>query len=60
MTEATVSKSQQEQTVHLPKDVAFPENVKKVQVIVLGKARLLTPDIWEDWFAQLPLADFPR
>lgn len=61
MTQATIFKSNQTQALRLPKAVAFPDNVKKVEVVVLGKTRLLTPaeNLWDDWFAQLPQVDFP-
>ena len=61
MTQATIFKSNQTQAVRLPKAVAFPEDVKKVSVVVMGKSRLLTPseNLWDNWFDQLPQADFP-
>ena len=61
MTQATLFKSNQTQAVRLPKAVAFPEDVKKVSVVVIGKSRLLTPseNLWDSWFDQLPQADFP-
>ena len=61
MTQATIFKSNQTQAVRLPKAVAFPEDVKKVSVVVIGKSRLLTPseNLWDDWFDQLPHANFP-
>ena len=39
--------------MRLPKAVAFPENVKKVDIIALGKTRLVVPagQAWESWFA---------
>ena len=60
MTQATLFKSNQTQAVRLPKAVAFPDDVKKVEVVVLGKSRLLTPseNLWDEWFAQLPQTDF--
>ena len=38
--------------VRLPKSVAFPDDVRKVDVIVLGNARLLAPagEAWATWF----------
>ena len=61
MTQATIFKSNQTQAVRLPKAVAFPEDVKKVSVVVIGKSSLLTPseNLWDDWFDQLPQANFP-
>ncbi|MDK4682484.1 hypothetical protein QDY71_04110 [Kingella negevensis] len=36
--------------------------MQKVNVVVLGKSRLLTPaeNLWDDWFDQTPLSDFPE
>ena len=52
MDQGSVFKSNRSQAVRLPKRVAFPENVKKVDVIVLGNARLLAPsgEAWVTWF----------
>ena len=52
MTSTTVFKSNQSQAVRLPKDVAFPESVKRVEIVKLGNARLVTPaeHLWDDWF----------
>ncbi|MDK4688832.1 type II toxin-antitoxin system VapB family antitoxin [Kingella negevensis] len=62
MTQAAVFKNNQSQAVRLPKAVAFPDDVQKVNVVVLGKSRLLTPaeNLWDDWFDQTPLSDFPE
>lgn len=62
MPQATLFKNNRSQAVRLPKAAAFPEGVEKVEVLVLGKARLLTPvaHVWDDWFAQPPAADFPE
>ncbi|UOP05583.1 type II toxin-antitoxin system VapB family antitoxin [Conchiformibius kuhniae] len=62
MPQATLFKNNRSQAVRLPKAVAFPEHVEKVEVLVLGNARLLTPvaHVWDDWFAQLPATDFPE
>ena len=52
MDQGSVFKSDRSQAVRLPKSVAFPENVKKVDVVVLGNARLLAPagEAWVTWF----------
>lgn len=52
MVEGSVFKSNRSQAVRLPKSVAFPDDVKKVDVIVLGNARLLAPagEAWATWF----------
>ena len=52
MDQGSVFKSNRSQAVRLPKSVAFPESVKKVDVVVLGNARLLAPagEAWVTWF----------
>ncbi len=52
MDQGRVFKSNRSQAVRLPKSVAFPDNVQKVDVIVLGNARLLAPagEAWTTWF----------
>ena len=52
MVEGSVFKSNRSQAVRLPKSVAFPDNVRKVDVIVLGNARRLAPagEAWTTWF----------
>ena len=49
---ASVFKSNRSQAVRLPKRVAFPDGVEKVDVMVLGNARLLAPagETWATWF----------
>lgn len=53
MEQASVFKSNRSQAVRLPKPVALPEGVKKVDVIALGQARLIVPagQAWDSWFA---------
>ena len=43
MTQSTVFKSNKSQAVRLPKAVALPEHVKKVDIITQGNARLIVP-----------------
>jgi len=52
MDQGRVLRSRQSQVVRLPKSVAFPDHVEKVQVIVVGNARLLKPvgEAWSTWF----------
>lgn len=40
------------QLIHLPKSVAFPDSVKQLNIIPLGRARLLVPEgeDWDSWF----------
>lgn len=52
MEQSTVFKSNKSQAVRLPKPVALPESVKKVDIVKLGNARLITPagEGWDSWF----------
>ncbi|EPU4252618.1 toxin-antitoxin system antitoxin VapB [Escherichia coli] len=50
--ETTVFLSNRSQAVRLPKAVALPEDVKKVNVIAVGRTRIITPagESWDSWF----------
>lgn len=45
-------RSNRSQAVRLPKAVAFPESVSKVDIVALGRSRLIMPadDSWDVWF----------
>lgn len=47
------------QAVRLPKDVAFPDSVDEIEILVVGQARLLVPkgQRWASYFADGPFAD---
>lgn len=50
--ETTVFLCNRSQAVRLPKAVALPEDVKKVDVIAVGRTRIITPagESWDSWF----------
>lgn len=52
MDQGAIFQSNRSQAIRLPKAVAFPDNVKRVDVVVLGKTRIITPAgaSWESWF----------
>ncbi len=56
---STVFTHKKTQAVWLPKSVAFPKNVKKVEVICLGAARLITPAgaAWDSFFDGEPASE---
>ena len=58
MPRSTVFKSNRTQAVRLPKAVAFPEDVRQVEIIKIGPARLITPvgRRWDDFFLNGPHA----
>lgn len=40
------------QAVMLPKDVALPDSIKEVDIVVIGNQRMITPvgRSWDAWF----------
>jgi antitoxin VapB len=52
MVRSTVFKSNRSQAVRLPKAVALPDDVKEVEIVKLGRSRLITPagGSWEEFF----------
>lgn len=52
MERAGVFISNKTQAVRLPKAVALPDAVKQVDIVALGRARLITPagEAWDSWF----------
>ena len=52
MEQSTVFKSNRSQAGRLPKAVALPEDVKRVDVVAVGQTRIITPagHAWDDWF----------
>lgn len=58
MARSTVFTSNRSQAVRLPKLVAFPEDVRQVEIIKIGQSRLITPvgKRWDDLFLHGPRA----
>lgn len=52
MEQSTLFKSNRSQAVRLPKAVALPDDVKRVDVIAIGRTRIITPagECWDSWF----------
>ena len=52
MVTAAVFKSNKSQAVRLPKSVALPDDVRRVDVIAVGSTRIITPEGagWAEWF----------
>ena len=52
MKSGAVFKSNTSQAIRLPKDVALPESVKPVDIIPVGRGRLIVPagDGWDSCF----------
>jgi len=47
-----IIKSTRSQAVRLPKNLAFPESVKEVEITAIGNKRIITPvdQSWDEWF----------
>jgi antitoxin VapB len=58
MTTSTVFTSNRSQAVRLPKAVAFPADVHQVDILKIGRGRLIVPQgkRWEDLFRAGPRA----
>jgi antitoxin VapB len=52
MTSSTVFTSNRSQAVRLPKAVAFPDDVHQVDILKLGRSRVIVPQgkRWDDLF----------
>lgn len=48
----TVFRNNKTQAVRLPKSVALPEEIREVEVRVVGDSRVISPvgASWDDWF----------
>lgn len=58
MARSTVFKTNCTQSIRLPKSVAFPDEVRDVEIIRLGHSRPITPAErrWDDLFLNEPVA----
>lgn len=52
MEQGAVFQSNRSQAVRLPKALALPEDVKRVDIVAIGRARIITPagEAWDSWF----------
>lgn len=52
MAQASVFRSNRSQAVRLPKQMALPEGIRRVEVFRLGHARVIVPadHAWDDFF----------
>ena len=52
MEQTTIFMCNRSQAVRLPKAVAMPGDVKRVEVIAIGRTRVITPvgESWDSWF----------
>lgn len=59
MERVKIFKNNKSQAVRLPKSVSLPDTVKEVDIIVLGRSRLITPagEAWSSWFENKSVGD---
>lgn len=59
---AALFKSNRSQAVRIPKDMEFPEGVKKVMIRKVGNQLIITPSdaFWDGFFDRGPNLDFPE
>ena len=52
MERVRVFRNNKVQTVQFPRGVSFPDTVKEVDIICLGRSRFITPagEVWDSWF----------
>ena len=52
MERVKIFKNNSSQAVRLPKAVAYPDSVRQVDIIIQGRARIITPagESWDSWF----------
>ena len=50
-----IFKNNRSQAIRLPKEVAFPESVKDVEITAIGNKRVIAPasQSWDEWFNEL-------
>ncbi len=55
----TVFKSNKTQAIRLPKPVALPDSIKKVDIVAIGNTRIITPagESWDQWFDSRGVSD---
>lgn len=52
MEQGAVFQSNRSQAIRLPKAVALPDDVKRVDIVALGRTRIIAPagELWDSWF----------
>ena len=64
MTKTRLFQSNRSQAMRLPKDVAFPGNIREVSIVRDGVRRVVTPAdaVWDDFFDRpgIDLEDRPH
>ncbi|HDS1818257.1 TPA: antitoxin [Pseudomonas putida] len=56
MEQGAVFKSNRSQAIRLPKSVALPDDITRVDIVAVGRTRIITPagESWDSWFEGEP------
>lgn len=59
MERVNIFKNNTSRAVRLPKAVAYPESVQQVDIVIQGRARIITPagESWDSWFESECVSD---
>jgi len=59
MEQGAVFKSNRSQAIRLPKAAALPDDVKRVDVVAVGRTRVIAPagEAWDSWFDGAGVSD---
>ncbi|MBC3412414.1 MULTISPECIES: type II toxin-antitoxin system VapB family antitoxin [Pseudomonas] len=52
MEQGAIFKSNRSQAIRMPKALALPDNVTRVDIIAIGRTRVISPagEAWDSWF----------
>ncbi|MCE1117887.1 MULTISPECIES: type II toxin-antitoxin system VapB family antitoxin [Pseudomonas] len=52
MEQGAVFKSNRSQAIRMPKALALPDNVTRVDIVAVGRSRIISPagEAWDNWF----------
>ena len=52
MEQGAVFKSNRSQAIRMPKALALPEDVTRVDIVAVGRSRIISPagEAWDNWF----------
>ncbi len=59
MERVKIFKKNKSQVVRLPKSISLPDTVKEVDIVCLGRSRLIAPagEAWDNWFEEEGVTD---
>ena len=54
MDQGSIFQSNRSQAIRFPKAAALPDDIKRVDIVSVGRTRIITPagEAWDSWFDQ--------